>query len=77
MPDYKRNQAEPPGRTLAEAAEMCRRWTRVLDGLVVDRARAADEVAADYSTTTEPRRHRSSARPTFRSGSATTSRPSW
>ncbi|MGU3383559.1 argininosuccinate lyase [Methylobacterium sp. D53M] len=53
MPDYKRNQAEPPGRTLAEAAEMCRRWTRVLDGLVVDRARAADEVAADYSTTTE------------------------
>jgi argininosuccinate lyase len=53
MPDYKRNQAEPPGRTLAEAAEMCRRWTRVLDGLVVDRARAADEVAADYATTTE------------------------
>jgi argininosuccinate lyase len=53
MPDYKRNQAEPPGRTLAEAAETCRRWTRVLDGLVVDRARAADEVAADYATTTE------------------------
>ena len=53
MPDYKRNQAEPPGRTLAEAAELCRRWTRVLDGLVVDRARAAEEVAADYSTTTE------------------------
>ncbi|KAA0124328.1 argininosuccinate lyase [Methylobacterium sp. P1-11] len=53
MPDYKRNQDEPPGRTLAEAAEMCRRWTRVLDGLVVDRARAADEVAADYATTTE------------------------
>ncbi|MCJ2137933.1 argininosuccinate lyase [Methylobacterium sp. J-026] len=53
MPDYKRNQAEPPGRTLAEAATMCRRWTSVLDGLVVDRARAADEVAADYATTTE------------------------
>jgi argininosuccinate lyase len=32
---------------------MCRRWVSVLDGLVVDRARAADEVAADYSTTTE------------------------
>jgi argininosuccinate lyase len=51
MPDYKRNQAEPPGRTLSEAAETCRRWTRVLDGLVIDRDRAADEVAADYSTT--------------------------
>ncbi|MHC2105640.1 argininosuccinate lyase [Methylobacterium sp. CM6246] len=53
MPDYKRNQAEPPGRTVSEAAETCRRWTRVLDGLVIDRERAADEVAADYSTTTE------------------------
>ncbi len=53
MPDYKRNQAVPPARTLAEAAETCRRWRRVLDGMVVDRARAADEVAADYSTTTE------------------------
>ena len=53
MPDYKRNQAEPPGRTVSEAAETCRRWTRVLDGLVIDRDRAADEVAADYSTTTE------------------------
>ncbi|MER2214730.1 argininosuccinate lyase [Methylobacterium brachiatum] len=53
MPDYKRNQAEPPGRTVSEATETCRRWTRVLDGLVIDRDRAADEVAADYSTTTE------------------------
>ncbi|MDP4024839.1 lyase family protein [Methylobacterium sp. NEAU 140] len=53
MPDYKRNQAQPPARTLAEAVTLCRRWTSVLDGLVVDRARAADEVAADYSTTTE------------------------
>ncbi|MCB4801054.1 argininosuccinate lyase [Methylobacterium brachiatum] len=53
MPDYKRNQAEPPGRTVSEAAETCRRWARVLDGLVIDRDRAADEVAADYSTTTE------------------------
>lgn len=53
MPDYKRNQMIPPARTLAVAAEMCRRWVSVLDGLVVDRERAADEVAADYSTTTE------------------------
>jgi argininosuccinate lyase len=53
MPDYKRNQAEPPGRTLTEAAEAARRWTRVLEGLVIDRTRAADEVAADYATTTE------------------------
>ena len=53
MPDYKRNQAEPPGRTLTDAAEAARRWTRVLEGLVIDRTRAADEVAADYATTTE------------------------
>ena len=53
MPDYKRNQMMPPARTLAAAAEMCRRWVSVLDGLVVDRDRAADEVAADYATTTE------------------------
>lgn len=53
MPDYKRNQMVPPAQTLAAAGEMCRRWKAVLDGLVVDRARAADEVAADYSTTTE------------------------
>ncbi len=53
MPDYKRNQTMPPARTLSVAAEMCRRWGSVLDGLVVNRDRAADEVAADYSTTTE------------------------
>ncbi|GJE37951.1 argininosuccinate lyase [Methylobacterium persicinum] len=53
MPDYKRNQMIPPAQVLSTAAEMCRRWKSVLDGLVVDRARAADEVAADYSTTTE------------------------
>ncbi|MCJ2013819.1 lyase family protein [Methylobacterium sp. J-076] len=53
MPDYKRNQMIPPAQTLAAATEMCKRWKAVLDGLVVDRARAADEVAADYSTTTE------------------------
>ncbi len=53
MPDYKRNQSSRPQRTLAVATEMCRRWASVLDGLVVDRERAADEVAADYSTTTE------------------------
>ncbi|WP_449411181.1 lyase family protein [Methylobacterium komagatae] len=53
MPDYKRNQLIPPARTLAVATEMCRRWVSVLDGLVVDRDRAAAEVAADYSTTTE------------------------
>ncbi|MGY2052169.1 argininosuccinate lyase [Methylobacterium sp. JK268] len=53
MPDYKRNQLQPPARTLDLAAAMLRRLDRLLDGLVVDPERAAAEVDADYSTTTE------------------------
>jgi argininosuccinate lyase len=50
LPDYKREQVQ---KTTEEATEMFRELSRVLDGLVIDPARALAEVNADYSTTTE------------------------
>lgn len=50
MPDYKRDASQ---RALDAAAEMFARLARVLDGLVVLKDRALEEVEGDYSTTTE------------------------
>ncbi len=50
MPDYKREGAE---RAVAAASGAAHRWSDVLGGLVLDEARAAAEVDADWSTTTE------------------------
>ena len=53
MPDYKRGQLQSPLHTLESATRMFRRLGSVLNGIVIDPARAAEEVDADYSTTTE------------------------
>ena len=50
MPDYKREGAE---QAVAAAALTAERWSDALGGLVLDEARAAAEVDADWSTTTE------------------------
>ena len=50
MPDYKRGGAET---AVAAATETAQRLSDVLGGLVLDEARAAAEVDADWSTTTE------------------------
>ena len=50
MPDYKREGAE---QAVAAAATTAARWSDVLGGLVLDEDRAAAEVDADWSTTTE------------------------
>jgi argininosuccinate lyase len=50
MPDYKRQQAQ---HTLDDATEMFRMLASLLDGLIVFKERALDEVNAEYSTTTE------------------------
>ena len=50
MPDYKREQSQ---KALEDAAAMMRLHSALLDGLVIDPARALAEVEGDYSTTTE------------------------
>jgi len=50
MPDYKREQTQ---QTLEEAITMFGQLQTLLDSLVVNPARALDEVNAEYSTTTE------------------------
>ena len=50
MPDYKREGAE---QAVAAGRQTATRWSDVLGGLVLDEARAAAEVDADWSTTTE------------------------
>jgi argininosuccinate lyase len=50
MPDYKRDQTQ---RTLEEAITMFGRLQTLFDSLVVNPARAQDEVNAEFSTTTE------------------------
>ena len=50
MPDYKRDGAEG---AVAAATQTAQRLSDVLGGLVLDEARAAAEVDADWSTTTE------------------------
>lgn len=50
MPDYKREGAEA---AVAAATTTAARWSDVLGGLVLDEGRAAAEVDADWSTTTE------------------------
>jgi len=53
MPDYKRGQLSSPAHILELAKETADQLQRVLAGLVIDPERAAAEVDADYSTTTE------------------------
>jgi argininosuccinate lyase len=50
MPDYKREQTQ---KTLEEAVLMLEQLRTLFDSLVVNPARALDEVNAEYSTTTE------------------------
>lgn len=50
MPDSKREQSQ---KTLEDATQMMIQFGRLLDGLVVNPARALAEVNAEYSTTTE------------------------
>ena len=50
MPDYKREQTQ---QTLEEAIRMFGQLKTLFDSLVVNPARALDEVNAEYSTTTE------------------------
>jgi argininosuccinate lyase len=50
MPDYKREKAQ---QTLEDASQMFRELASLLDGLIVNKERALDEVNAEYSTTTE------------------------
>ena len=50
MPDYKREKAQ---QTLDDATVMFRQLASLIDGLIVFKERALDEVNADYSTTTE------------------------
>jgi argininosuccinate lyase len=50
MPDYKREKAQ---QTLEDASQMFRELASLLDGLLVNKERALDEVNAEYSTTTE------------------------
>ncbi len=50
MPDSKREQSQ---KTLEDATQMMTQFGRLLDGLVVNPARALAEVNAEYSTTTE------------------------
>ena len=53
MPDYKRGQLLSPASTLGLAKGTADQLQGVLAGLVIDAERAAAEVDADYSTTTE------------------------
>ncbi len=50
MPDYKREQSQ---KTIEDATQLMRQFGNLLDGLVVNPARALAEVNAEYSTTTE------------------------
>jgi argininosuccinate lyase len=50
LPDYKREQSQ---KTLEDATQLMRQFRQLLDGLVVNPARALAEVDAEYSTTTE------------------------
>ena len=50
MPDYKREASQ---KALEDAATMFDEFSRLLDALVIDPARALAEVEGDYSTTTE------------------------
>jgi len=50
MPDYKRDEVE---KTLTLTGDTFSKLADLLDNLVIDKARALEEVDADYSTTTE------------------------
>ncbi len=50
LPDYKREQSQ---KTIDDATQLMRQLRQLLDGLVVNPARALAEVDAEYSTTTE------------------------
>ncbi len=50
MPDYKREKAQ---QTLEDATVMFGQLSSLIDGLIVLKERALDEVNAEYSTTTE------------------------
>jgi argininosuccinate lyase len=50
MPDYKREQSQ---KTIEDATQLMRQFGNLLDGIVVNVPRAAAEVNAEYSTTTE------------------------